>query len=951
MILPLRLRTEYSFRTAFGKLGEILELAKGAPAAAICDRHGTWGHVQWSKEAKARGIRPVFGAELAVVANVALKEKQTVNYMSFIALTQAGLVELYRLVTRATEQFYYIPRLDYSDLKRVSKNIAVLSGNFPDWKRLPKRSHFFASLGPGSPVNMQEQAQQHRFKTVAVCDNYYPIPEDRAPYEIAVGDRGRETFSWPQHILTEDEWSIIWGDPGAIARARKLLEGARADLPKGEMVHFKSTKTLRQLCVAGAKGRGVNLKDQMYKARLDRELKLITDKKFEDYFFVIADMLAYARQHMLVGPARGSSCGSLVCYLLRITEIDPLSFDLLFERFIDVNRKDLPDIDIDFPDTKRDLVFSYLAEKYGADCVARLGTVSRFKAKSTIGDVAKALSIPLFEVTDLKNSIIERSSGDARAGFCIMDTFAESDIGRRMLKKYPELRVAERIEDHARHSGQHAAGVIITARPVHSFCSVDARTGAAMIDKADAEVLDLLKIDALGLRTLTILQETLEAIGWPHEKLLRYPIDDQRAFDVINRKSYAGIFQFEGQALQRIAKIVTVDSFEVITALTALARPGPLISGGTDEFIKRKERGAEITYIHPIVESITRVTYGTVIYQEQVMQIAREVGGLSWEDVSSLRKAMSKSMGKEFFDKYFVEFNEGALAKGLTEAESKNLWESINTMGSWAFNRSHAVAYGMISYWCAVLKAYHPLEFAAATLRHSKDETQTLTILRELETEGYAYKAVDAELSEDNWSVKGGKLIGGLTNIRGIGAKKAERILAKRRAGEPLTPAERRALEAGATPFDQLYETDVFWGHIKRAPAEHNVFTRILNANQIIEGMPGEFVFIGKLKVKNPRDLNELINVQLRKGKKAQGPTKYLNMTFEDDTGQVFAGVSVHRFARIGQAIVDNGNIGDWYMLKGTAHPTMPKILITKVRKLDPRESPAFPAENPQEAS
>ena len=942
MILPLRLRTEFSFRTSFGKAAEILDMASDSPAVAIVDRHGTWGHVAFNKEAKAKGIKPVFGVELAVVGDASLKERQPINYTSFIALNQKGLVELYRIVTTATERFYYIPRLDYGDLKKVSKNIAVLVGDFPDWGKLPKRkANFYATLGPGSPINMQELAKKYGYKTVAVCDNYYPAPEDKGPYEIAVGDRGRQSFNWPAHILTEEEWGLIWDDEKAIGRAKAILAQAVSEPPKGEMVKFESKRTLRQICTAAAKKRGVDLKDKIYKARFDRELRLIAEKGFEDYFFVIHDMLKYAKKHMLVGPARGSSCGSLVCYLLAITEIDPIPYDLLFERFIDINRADLPDIDIDFPDVHRDMVFKYLGDKYGADCVARLGTVSRFKAKSTIGDVAKALGIPQAEITDLKGSIIERKSGDSRAGFCIMDTFTELDIGRKFLAKYPAFRVAERIEDHARHSGQHAAGVIVTARPVHNFCSVDMRNGAAMIDKVDAEALDLLKIDALGLRTLTILQETLEAIGWEHERLLRYRIDDVDAFAILNEKRFAGIFQFEGQALQRVTKVVDVDSFETVAALTALARPGPLISGGTEDYISRKNGSVPISYVHSLVEDITRVTFGVVVYQEQVMQIARDVGGLSWEDVSSLRKAMSKSMGKEFFDQYFKEFNKGALKNGLTESESIQLWESINTMGSWAFNRSHAVAYGMLSYWCCALKAHYPLEFAAATLRHSKDESQTLNVLRELVAADFEYRPVDPELSEDNWSVKDGALIGGLTNIKGIGGKKAERILEKRKAGIPLTPAERRALESGINPFARLYETRDLWGHIKENPADHRVFTRILNANQIETGMQGDFVFIGKMKEKNLRDLNELINVQRRGGKVMSGQTKYLNMTFEDDTGQIFAGISAWYYLKWGVPIVESGRIGDWYMLKGYAHKGFPKINVMKVRKLDISESPA----------
>ena len=221
------------------------------------------------------------------------------------------------------------------------------------------------------------------------------------------------------------------------------------------------------------------------------EKGLLSHKNFEDYFYVIADMVKYAKQHMLVGPARGSSAGSLVCYLLDITDIDPLQYDLLFERFIDITRADLPDIDIDFPDDRREMVFEYLRNKYGAEKVAHLGTVSRYKAKSAITEVAKELAIPMWEVNDLKGAIIERSSGDARAAMCIMDTFNDLEIGKKVLEKYPQMKVAADMENHARHNGVHAAGIIVTEEPVHNYCSVSQQSGAAQIDKKDAEDLKL----------------------------------------------------------------------------------------------------------------------------------------------------------------------------------------------------------------------------------------------------------------------------------------------------------------------------------------------------------------------------------------------------------------------------------------------------------------------------
>lgn len=934
MILGLKIRTEYSFRIAYGHLDRVLKLAGEGSKMAIVDRHGTWGHVPFRSAAAKAGVSPAYGVELCVVEDADKQERQAENYMGFIARNQEGLLELYDLVSIATRKFYYFPRLDYRDLAKISENIIMLSGPNPNWQRLPnKNPQLYAQLGPSSLPHSIRLAKKLGMKTVATCDNYYPTVSDQEAYQIIIPRA--EKNPWPMHILNEDEWSLIWDDKEALTRSKKLLdECAGVELPQGNMVKFEAEQTLGQMCTNAAPGRGVDLSDPIYKDRLERELDLIASKKFEDYFFVIADMLRFAKEHMLVGPARGSSCGSLVCYLLAITEIDPIPYDLLFERFIDINRADLPDIDIDFPDTHRDMVFDYLIDKYGKDCVARLGTVSRYKAKSTIGEVSKALNIPTWEITDLKSAIIERPAGDSRSQFCIADTFSEVSAGRAVLSKYPELRIAEEIEGHARHSGQHAAGVLVTAEPINHFCSVDERNGVAMIDKKDAESLGLLKIDALGLRTLTILQETLETIGWSFEKLLRHPTDDEAAFDVLNRGEYAGIFQFEGYALQRIvSQIPKVDGFEDMAALTAIARPGPMSSGATSTWIKCKSGIMQTQYSHPLIKQVTETTFGVVIYQEQVMQIARLVGKLSWENVSSLRKAISKSMGKEFFDQYWKLFVTGAKENGLTDEEAKAVWENINTMGSYAFNRSHAVSYGMVSYWCCVLKAHFPLEFAASTLRHAKDEEQSIRVLRELSKEGYEYVSVDPVKSEVSWTAKDGKLIGGLTNIKGVGLKKAQRLIAKREGGIAFTTAEKKLME-GKTPFDQLHETEELWGHIKADPQAHKIFVKFLNASEINDSIKGEFAFIGKLKTKVLRDHNEPALVQGRNGNTMTGQTKFVVLTFEDDTETLSGGINRFLYPTLGEKIIEEGKIGDWYVMKGYMQPGFRRMVIKNFRKL-----------------
>ncbi len=936
-MINVRLRSEYSFRKAFGPIHKVVETTEG-DVMGISDS-GTWGHVAFSKACKKAGKKPLFGVEIPIVEDATERSKQPTNEMTFIAKNNDGLRELYQLVTKSTDKdhFYYHPRLSYEHLFDISKNIIILTGTHPILGLLPlaKKDDMYFEINPMTTKNNFKWAKEKGFNFVATSDNYYPKPEDKKAYEVLVG-RNRQDRTAPMHILNEWEWkdALPWAPQEAIDMTYKIALDCNVDLPTAQMISFHSDKTLRQMCVEGAKPRGIDLSDPVYKARLDRELKLIADKDFEDYFYVIADMINYAKEHMLVGPARGSSAGSLVCYLIGITDIDPIEHDLLFERFIDITRADLPDIDIDFQDDRREMVFEYIRQKYGAEKVAHLGTVSRYKAKSTISEVAKELGIPAWEVNDLKGAIIERSGGDSRAAFCILDTFNDLDIGKQILEKYPQMRVAADMENHARHNGVHAAGIIITEDPVSLYCSVSGQTGAAQIDKKDAEDLNLLKIDALGLRTLSVLQDVLDQIGWSREKLLKHPLDDEKAFELLNDEKYAGIFQFEGYALQSLTRQMKVHNFEDIASITALARPGPLNSGGTTQYIKRKIGEKPVEYLHPMTEDITKVTYGVVVYQEQVMNIARDVGKLSWEDVSQLRKAMSKSLGEEFFDGYWQKFKIGAIENGIDEDQAQTIWKNINTMGSWAFNRSHAIAYGLVSYWCCVLKSRFPLEFAAACLRNVKDDDQGVRLLREVSKEGLGYKSYDKYRSGMNWSVQNGELIGGLIGIKGVGPKMAEDIINRRELKQPLTPRQEKLLDNGETPYDDIFECERRFGHMKADPLAHNIKTPIIEIQDLEADNPGTYVFFGKLKEKNLRDMNEAVNLAKRGGRKVDSNNLWLNMTFEDDTGPIISTVDRFKYNKLGKPIVEDGKIGDWYLIKGYLKQGFRKIYVEKWRKL-----------------
>jgi DNA polymerase III alpha subunit len=960
-MIHLRVRTEYAFNRAFGRIEEVLAHA-GGNAMAITDP-GCWGHVAFSKAAKARGLKPLLGVELELVSNAALATRQYGRPIGLLARTDAGLRELYQMVSRANTKprFYYTPRIDGDDLAALSDNVIILAGPGNPLTLLPERAHVYLTLQPGGGGWNQQALRQSVFPVTVACDNAYVTPEDRAAYEMTLINAGGGRTT-PRHLLSPEELQLAMPE---VTRAmldltQTIADGIDVHLPRAAMVRYPDPVPLAEQCQLGAARLGINLADPTYGARLAHELRMIGEKQFEDYFYVIADMVTAAKQRMLVGPARGSSAGSLVCYLIGITDVDPIKHDLMFERFIDVTRSDLPDIDIDFPDLQREHVITQLVQKYGAARVGRIGTINRYKAKSALGDVAKTLGIPAWELADFSGAIIERSTGDARAQFAIADAF-ELDVGKAIVAKYPGLTVAARLEGHARHSGMHAAGVLVTDRPITDYCAVD-YSGAAQLDKKDAEVLNLLKIDALGLRTLTVLEDVLHQLGKPHDWLRTYPLEDAAAFGVLNAERFAGIFQFEGYALQSLTRQMKVKNFNDIVAITSLARPGPLHSGAANEFVQRRIGAEPVTYLHPLAEPSTRESYGIVIYQEQVMTLTRVIGQLNWEDVNQLRRAMSKSLGDEFFSRYWARFEAGAATLDIPSAEAKRIWDKICTFGSWAFNKSHAVSYGLISYWCAMLKAHWPLEFAAACLRRAKDEDQSIKLLRELAAEGMTFRAVDPDRSGLEWAVVDGMLVGGLTNITGVGRKKAEELIARRAAGT-LTPAQQALLLHPATPYDDLFEAERRWGalygDLTQYPVRHEeeldertisipvpgrdkpvVLTcgpdgkppRISKINTINEH--GTYCFVAKLVEKNLRDVNEYGTLTKRGGERIERNPNFLNLVLEDDSGSIIATVGRFDYARLGKPLVETGRLGDWYLVKGEIKNQWRKVYIHRLLRL-----------------
>ena len=902
------IRSEFSFREAFGPMGEVLK--RLPPWGGILADWGTWGHVGFA------GPSRVLGTRITLASNLESPERGP--DIVIVPRSPSGLKALYEAVTLAYAQFYRVPRLTPDQLTGQDWDLLTFTPGIPGTRWVWR---------PGDRQGGQE---------LASCDNYYCSPEDRRAWLLMAGRMARGRPG-PQHILSEQQLLMEGALSRQIDAMRELIAGCNTPLPKAQNIKFgvdDPDAELRRACESALRARPEGSRME-YWERLDRELLLIADKKFADYFLVIADMIQYAKQHMLVGPARGSSAGSLVCWLTRITEIDPLRFDLLFERFVDANRFDLPDIDIDFPDEKRHVVMEYLAHRYDAPNVAHIGTVLRFKAKSALATVAKELEVPLFELDKLKDVLIERSSGDSRAGQCLEDSMLEREIGRQLLARYPGLDAAFRLEMHAFSSGVHAAGIIVCNEKVSNYCSIG-RDHGAQIDKKMAEKLNMLKIDALGLRTLTVIETACELAGIQAHELYSVDLEDRDAFKVLNDRHYSGIFQFEGIALQSVANQFTIDCFDDIASITALARPGPLAGGETTRWVERKAGREPIQYAHPLLEPYCRGTLGCIIYQEQVMQITRNVGNFSWADTAAIRKLMSSREGDEKFQRFEEAFIGGAISNGVPEKDARKIWKAINTFGSWAFNKSHAVAYGLLSYWTAWLKAHHPLPYVVAALRHARDDDGAMLLLREVLREGQIeYVPLDAVHSEATWSYKDGKLYGGFTAVKGCGAKTAREICLRRREGIKFT-AQQKKIVGGVSKFADPFPAHALWGDLYDRPQEHfRTIERLDEVSELETGHPDRVALVGKLVKKNLRDLNEERYVVRRGGKRLPEDKKdMLLFHIEDDTGRMLCCIRAEKYHKIGSRIVEHAAIGDWFVVVGRIGKTFLMLEVEAVRWL-----------------
>lgn len=918
-MIQLRIRTEYSFGQTFAPIARVVQRLKdmGVKAAGIVDTNSTWGHVPWFKACKEAGIQPLLGVDLVV------SDDDSTQRMWFLARNKDGLSEMYRFCSKAHQQTIptrtgALPRLYRNDVLNMSDNIIIFAGDITD-------EQFLVECKANIDLNPASRILNNRKKAIAkntglalveTSDNSYSYEDDKEAFEFCARTGLKAT---PQHIIDIEPNLVL----ESIAMACDKLE-----LPKAPMIRAEGN--LEAICREGIKLR--KLEDrwtQEYEDRLQYELDLIRSKDFESYFIIVADMVHHAKKHMLVGPSRGSAAGSLVCYTARITEIDPIPPKLYFERFIDVSRTDLPDIDLDFPDDKRHIVFEYMAEKYGSRNVAHIGTVSQFKPKSALIQVCKALNIPPAATAAVKVAMIERGMADSRANNCLEDTLKDTEPGRQFISQYPQAAAASLLEGHASHTGVHAAGLLVCNDEIINYATVD-QHGIAHVDKYSAEHVGLLKIDVLGLRTLGVLEDSGLPIDW-----YNLPFNDPATYDIFNQGRMCGIFQFEGNALRSISNNIHFETINEIDAVTALARPGPFSSGVTEKYIKR-HNGEKYVPIHPKVEAIMAETYGLPLYQEHTLAIVRDIGKFGWNETSFVRKAISKRQGVEFFKKFYPPFLEGAMSQGIPEKAAEEVWELINAMGAWQMNKAHTYSYAVISYWTAYLKAHHPLEFAAANLRNAKDEDSALELLREMVREGIEYVPFDLEKSQMNWSVQDGKLYAGFLALKGIGESKAAKLIAARDAGQ-LTQKQLDDIAKCENTFGDIFPFHSKYGHLYNEPTKNGIADKVWDIGDLPEGIPHkeERVFIAELIHKNARDANEEVNIKKRNGKVETGPTNFVDVRLRDDTGMIGGRVGRWDYDRIGRELLEKVPIGAHLLIRAKFFNGIRYAFISKWRRLD----------------
>jgi DNA polymerase-3 subunit alpha len=663
---------------------------------------------------------------------------------------------------------------------------------------------------------------------VATSDCHYPVPEDNEMQKILhAAGRGTGTVAaaeagWEYDILltppTSDNeiWSNLRGtgltrDQAIEAIVNTEIIAMRCDvkLPRNQLLKFPlpvGYSTPKDLIWdklrEGWKFRWMRnphmrKNKKAYAEKLNYEMSVVEQKEgYLDYFLMVSEAVVFAKDNgIAVGPARGSAAASLILYLLRVTEVDPMQFPtMVFERFIDVARTDMPDIDLDFADDRRDEVRQHLVRIYGHDRVANIGNFVRYRGKNSIVDVARVYTIPKFAADKVKDLIIERSGGDSRINDSLQDTFDTFDVAKEVLERYPALARAVQLEGNMRGMSVHAAGIVISNNPITDTCAMYTREVAGeeksvlAYDKKDAEYLGMLKMDFLGLSEMGMINIALDMIGMSLDELYQVPLDEPETLRGFQETDVVGIFQFKGRATRLICQDVVPDHFMHLADINALARPGPLFSGMTAQYVEVKHGRAEPDHLHPIVWKYTEQTYGQIIYQEQVLGIIREIGGFPVAKIGDIRKIISQKLGEASFNAMKETFVDGAKRlHNIDEGLADRIWKFMVTSATYSFNVAHCISYSMLAFWSMYLKRHHPMAFYSASLRKTAKENWP-KLLRDARKKGIAVLPPDITESKYSWRPAIGvdnAIRAGFVQIDGIGDITAKRIT-EARSADPM---------------------------------------------------------------------------------------------------------------------------------------------------------------------
>lgn len=836
--------TAYSLLDGAGRISDEVARAVelGMPALAITDHGVMYGAVEFYRACKKADIKPIIGCEVYVAPRTRFDKESRVDaapyHLILLVKNDTGYRNLCKLVSMASlEGFYYHPRVDRDLLWEYHEGLiamsACLGGEVPRrlmqddmeaareaamwYQGLFGEDYYFELQNHGIPeqfkVNegLRALSRELGIKLVATNDNHYVRAEDADVQDVmlciqtgkTLDAEDRMRFSEREYYFKsyDEMLRMLPEDAEALDETVRVAEKCQFDFTLGHnyMPNFDTPagmddkQYLRQLCEEGVGRRYPNADETVYE-RLDYELGIIDQMGYNTYFLIVWDFVNYAKSNdIFVGPGRGSAAGSIVSYLLGITDIDPLKYQLLFERFLNPERVSMPDIDIDFCYERRGEVIDYVSRRYGADHVTQIITFGSMLAKGAVRDVGRVLNVPLTVVNKVAKLIPNE------LGMTIDKAIAASDELRGLIEEDADIarmiRMAKSLEGLPRNAGTHAAGVVISADPVDHYLPLQRTKDDAVITqypKDDVEAIGLLKMDFLGLRTLTVVNKTIESVKARYGVTIDFsqiPDDDPETYAMLSNGDSIGVFQMEGSGLRAILKELQPNDLEDVIALVALYRPGPLGSGMVEDFIARKHGEQEITYLDPKLEPILNTTYGVILYQEQVMQIASRLSGFTLGEADMLRRAMGKKK-PEIIAEYKTQFIDGAVKGGTSAETAQKIFELIEYFAGYGFNKSHSAAYGLLAFQTAWLKCHYPKEFMAETLNSFIDRLDKVTFyINECRRLGIPVLPPDINASGTNFTATDEGIRFGMGAIKGVGQHPVN-LICEARAEAPFTSFE-----------------------------------------------------------------------------------------------------------------------------------------------------------------